>query len=811
MNQILDKIIGTYTDDNKKRVISILREIKDKYSSISNLDLKDENYFKEKTLEFKKKIQNGKSKEKVMVEALALCIRAIELKLGMHPFDTQIEAAIAMQGNTVAEMKTGEGKTLVQILSGYLNALDGNGVHICTANDYLAERDFTENSPVFEFLGLSVGLVRNNTNPIKKREAYSSDIVYSTVRNIAFDYLRDNIVKNREDRVITKPFNYAVIDEVDNTLIDEASTPIILSPDEKSTEYVDVRSKDAYMEVTNLLYTKLRGGLLTEPITPEQATATFKTNPEYDYFYCMWDKSIHIKDEYLSNELLRDAIAARHFLKEGESYTLTNKTDKNGKVMYRDNKLPLKKITIIDASTGRIAAGKKYTNGIQQAIEAKEAYLAKKNNKQYDVEFSNGLVALGICTYADFLQLYKSGVSGMTGTSSELLKDIYGLDTYQVPTRKSNVRIDNTKVYITEQEKYDAIIKQVEECYLIGRPVLIGTTSVKESKLISRLLEERNIVHNVLNAENEAFEASIIENAGQFRSVTVSTNMAGRGTDIKLSDKSRALGGLCVIGTTRNKSKRLDNQLRGRASRQGDPGSSTYYSSLEDERVIRFAGKMEFYKDVLKKQQEITEKKTGKKLEDTCIDTDAVDKAQEKDEVLTQTMIIDTIKYNEALVKQRKIIYSFRNKILDSNNIVSLIRDILTEFISEINDKKLFDKLPMLNLKLLNDLMNKQEVFDSIMSKIDDTSKMNNYNNIMKEHMLKIVDDYWVAQIQLLEVGKKMWMYEAYGKNDPLEYYNLKAYKLFKDMEYGVYSEIISMAINPSQDYSNTNTESFGR
>ena len=333
MNQILDKIIGTYTDDNKKRVISILREIKDKYSSISKLDLKDENYFKEKTFEFKKKIQNGKSKEKVMVEALALCIRAIELKLGMHPFDTQIEAAIAMQGNTVAEMKTGEGKTLVQILSGYLNALDGNGVHICTANDYLAERDFTENSPVFEFLGLSVGLVRNNTNPIKKREAYSSDIVYSTVRNIAFDYLRDNIVKNREDRVITKPFNYAVIDEVDNTLIDEASTPIILSPDEKSTEYVDVRSKDAYMEVTNLLYTKLRGGLLTEPITPEQATATFKTNPEYDYFYCMWDKSIHIKDEYLSNELLRDAIAARHFLKEGESYTLTNKTDKNGKVM----------------------------------------------------------------------------------------------------------------------------------------------------------------------------------------------------------------------------------------------------------------------------------------------------------------------------------------------------------------------------------------------------------------------------------------------------------------------------------------------
>ena len=810
MNQILDKIIGTYTDDNKKRVISILREIKDKYSSISNLDLKDENYFKEKTLEFKKKIQNGKSKEKVMVEALALCIRAIELKLGMHPFDTQIEAAIAMQGNTVAEMKTGEGKTLVQILSGYLNALDGNGVHICTANDYLAERDFTENSPVFEFLGLSVGLVRNNTNPIKKREAYSSDIVYSTVRNIAFDYLRDNIVKNREDRVITKPFNYAVIDEVDNTLIDEASTPIILSPDEKSTEYVDVRSKDAYMEVTNLLYTKLRGGLLTEPITPEQATATFKTNPEYDYFYCMWDKSIHIKDEYLSNELLRDAIAARHFLKEGESYTLTNKTDKNGKVMYGDNKLPLKKITIIDASTGRIAAGKKYTNGIQQAIEAKEAYLAKINNKQYDVEFSNGLVALGICTYADFLQLYKSGVSGMTGTSSELLKDIYGLDTYQVPTRKSNVRIDNTKVYITEQEKYDAIIKQVEECYLIGRPVLIGTTSVKESKLISRLLEERNIVHNVLNAENEAFEASIIENAGQFRSVTVSTNMAGRGTDIKLSDKSRALGGLCVIGTTRNKSKRLDNQLRGRASRQGDPGSSTYYSSLEDERVIRFAGKMEFYKDVLKKQQEITEKKTGKKLEDTCIDTDAVDKAQEKDEVLTQTMIIDTIKYNEALVKQRKIIYSFRNKILDSNNIVSLIRDILTEFISEINDKKLFDKT-FSKYCNINDLMNKQEVFDSIMSKIDDTSKMNNYNNIMKEHMLKIVDDYWVAQIQLLEVGKKMWMYEAYGKNDPLEYYNLKAYKLFKDMEYGVYSEIISMAINPSQDYSNTNTESFGR
>ncbi len=810
MNQILDKIIGTYTQDNRKRVIDILRDVKREYKSISKLDLTDEKYFKEKTLEFKKRIQKGSSKEKVMVEALALCIRAIELKLGMHPFNTQIEAAIAMQDNVVAEMKTGEGKTLVQILSGYLNALDGNGVHICTANDYLAERDFTENSPVFEFLGLSVGLVRSNSQPSKKRKAYSSDIVYSTVRNIAFDYLRDNIVKRSEDRIINRPFNYAVIDEVDNTLIDEASTPIILSPDEKSSEYVDVRSKDAYMEVTELLYTKLKGGLLLEPITPEQATATFKKNPQYDYFYCMWDKSIHINDEYLSNELLRDAIAARHFLKEGESYTLTYKKDKNGNNIIGENKLPLKKITIIDASTGRIAAGKKYTNGIQQAIEAKEAYLAKTNDQPYDVEFSNGLVALGICTYADFLQLYKSGVSGMTGTSSELLKDIYGLDTYQVPTRKSNVRIDNTKVYITEKEKYEAIVNQIEECYIIGRPVLIGTTSVKESKLISKMLEERNIVHNVLNAENEAYEAAIIENAGQFRSVTVSTNMAGRGTDIKLSDKARALGGLCVIGTTRNKSKRLDNQLRGRASRQGDPGTSTYYSSLEDERVVRFAGKMDFYKDVLKKQQEITEKRTGRKLEDTSIDTDAVDKAQEKDEFLTRTMIIETIKYNEALVKQRKIIYNFRNKILDSDNIVSLIGDILTEFISEISDKETFDDT-FSKYCNVNELANKQEVFDSIMGRIDNTSKMNDYNKIMKKHMLKIVDDYWVAQIQLLEVGKKMWMYEAYGKKDPLEYYDLKAYKLFKDMEYGIYSEIISMAINPNQEYVDTNTDTFGR
>lgn len=815
MGEIIDGILGTYTSDNRERVTRLLHEVKDKAKEFSRYSINDEKFFKDKTSEFKRRLQRGETKDDILVEALALCVRAMQLKLGISEvYDTQLIAAIAMQDNVIAEMKTGEGKTFVQILAGYVNALNGGGVHIATANDYLAERDYTENKSVFELLGLSVGLARNNFSKVAKREAYTKDVVYSTMRNIAFDYLRDNIVRNKKDKVMSKPFNYVVIDEADNTLIDEASTPIILSPDPNNTEYKDIIDKTPYTEAFEKIYTELVGGESKEPLDLSSSIEIFKRNPNLDYIYSPWNKAVYLSDKYNGDKILEDAISAVKFAQKGKSYILEDKVDDKGNIILGKNGLPLKKITLIDASTGRLAKGKQFLTGFHQAIEAKESYLASKEHKDYDVEFSNGLVALGICTYSDLLKLYKNGASGMTGTSSELLREIYGLQTYQVPTRKQNLRVDNSKIYITMEDKYEAMINNIEECYRIGRPVLVGTTSVEESKIISKMLEDRGIIHNVLNAENEAVESAIIKNAGQFKSVTVSTNMAGRGTDIKLSDKARALGGLYVIGSSRNKSSRLDNQLRGRASRQGDPGTTTYYSSLEDDRVTRFAGNMTVLKEYKKKEQEAYEKKTGMKLTDKSITSTAVDEAQEKDEALTREMIINTINYNEALVRQRENVYGFRNLILDSDNIMELISRILKESISRINDKddliNRFSKYINIDASLNRDKI-ENIIYKTIMSEINNSSKINNYEEILRERMLKTIDDYWVTQIQELEIGKKMWRYESMTAKDPLEYYNLKAYNLFQTMIDYTYQEIIDLAINPNMQYTMETEEEFSR
>ncbi len=807
MDGVIDKLIGNYTRNNKRRVKKIVEAIKEKSSEYLE---KSDSFFARKTEELKRRLQNGESKESVIVDALALCYAAIHKIKGYKPYDVQLEAAVAMQGahyqgHVVAEMKTGEGKTLVQILTAYFDALDGKSVHIVSANDYLAGRDFEGNRPVFELLGLSVGLVQAKTPAEEKRESYSKDITFSTIKNIAFDYLRDNTAKKKSDQVINRPFGHIVIDEVDSTLIDEATTPIILSPSENSPYKIGTDRK-AYMDRVKFLYSLNEDniGIAPNPITFKDATNYFKSHPKMVFIYCEWDKSVYICDEYNGDKVLRNVIIARYFFKNGVNYELCNKLDEKGKVVFDENGRPVKKINIIDGPTGRISASKKFSNGVHQAIEAIEAYKAQIAHKEYSVETSDELVPLGVCTYADVLGMYEGNVSGMTGTSSEIFEDIYGMPTYQVPTRKKNIRKDDTKYYLTKKEKYEAILDDIEECYRIGRPVLIGTTSVTESEEISMLLAKRGIIHNLLNAKSESIEAAIVANAGQFGSVTVATNMAGRGTDIELGDGVRALGGLRVIGVSRNRSSRIDNQLRGRCSRQGDPGSSIMYSSLQDERVTKNVGKLDTLISNKLKARAYIESKLGHPIKDKSIKSDFVDEAQKSDEITTVEMIKHVNAFNNPLVKQRKDVYRFRNKIFDSKNIVELIKDILRETLNNTEDVsrliELFGGYIKIDASQSIDEI-KNHIYNEISRKVDSFASNSLYHDVMRRTMIKIIDADWIEQMQILEDGKIEWMTEALDGKDPLLHYELRAYDAFLYMVNCVYEEILAYAYDPNMKY----------
>ncbi len=801
MDGIIDKIIGTYTKDNKERVMSIVEAVKVKIPEYLS---KDDNYFKEKTEEFKRKLKNGASRESIEVDALALCCAAIYKIQGYFPYDVQIEAATAMQGNVVAEMKTGEGKTLVQILVAYLDSLDGKSVHIVSANDYLCGRDFELNKGVFEFLGLSVGLVQGSTSAEDKQEAYKCDIMFSTLKNIAFDYLRDNIAKDIKKRVGANSFGHIVIDEIDSILIDEARTPLILTPEEDS-EYKFESESDSYLKASYSALYELKGKKADAPFTSDELYQHFKDNPDDDFIIDSWYHVLYVSDKYEGNEIIKNALVARIFFEKGKNYLLVDKLDEHGNIVYNKEGLPIKVVQIIDGPTGRMSKSKKYMHGIQQAVEAKEAILAKVNKEKYAVELSDTYAPVGICTYSDVLSMYTGRVSGMTGTSSEILNGLYGLPTYQVPTRKKNIRQDETKYYLNKEEKYEAILKDIEECYRIGRPVLIGTASVGESIEISKMLAERGIIHNVLNAENEYVESSIIANAGQFGSVTVATNMAGRGTDIKLGEGVRELGGLRVIGTSRNISSRTDNQLRGRCSRQGDPGSSIYYSSLEDERVSKYTGKLDFYIKNKLNQRKLKEKRTGMPVQDKSIECDFIDKSQKFDEASTTSKIDELNVFNQPLAIQRKKVYEFRNLILESENPIDIIiNTILPNALERINT---MDELKLrfgsyISFDDNEDLKDaKAKVSSIIANKIKQYGKNPSYKVRMKKRMLKILDDNWVSQIQLLENGKVQWRYEMLGGRDPIERYNRRAYDEFQMMIICVFDEMLSYAYNPNMEY----------
>ena len=866
-----DIIFGNYTQNNSKAIKQIVSEVSShslecknitnnrNYSPNINLPRRmtyEEEAFYNKTLEFRKRLRNGETLDDIMAEALSVVREAIYRKLDMYPYDTQIEASIAMMGrnlngesreNIIAEMKTGEGKTLVQILVAYLNALDAtkdedpskwSSVHIMTSNDALALRDSTNNRRVFDLLGLSCGFVPSRKSLVglgpaelniakrRKQDAYKCDIVYATTSTIAFDYLNDNTIYEIKDKNITKEFTYAIVDEADDLLIDQAANPLILSSN--SSIKSDYDRTELYKWATMFLYgnSDVRKNPLSFKVFDKYEDSKYKKTTE-DYVFYSDENHVYLKDR-ISNEInflsngdsdlanlrymaLQDCILARHAYLKDVQYGVVN--DRINPKIAR--------VVLISSTTGRNKESNKYMNGIQEAIEAKEEYFENNgpiSRKRFHIELTKRNTTKAMCTYPDFLGLYSKRVCGMTGTSDrEEFKSIYGFETYEVPPREKNIRIDEEdEIYLTKEEKYKAILNEVVNCYNRKQPVLIGTTSVSESKEISYLLSSMGILHNLLNAENESEENKIIENAGKKGMVTVSTNMAGRGTDIKLGEGVRELGGLYVIGTSKNNSVRIDKQLRGRAGRQGDPGKTKFFSSLEDNLVKLYypSDTLSGFIEVIKDKPRPLKDKKSKYI---------INKSQSNKEGLDKSSRYTSERFNYIFTNQKNIIYNLRNSILmiDVNNQKDLVK-FINYFTKILSDNIIFtcNNYNYETIKCLyKDIIDidscyskninefKNNLYTSIFGKVRSnfsgkisTLEVKNYVNRMRYVYLRIIDDYWVSHFDTLELLKKKMMTSLSG--DVFKEYEKEANHIFThELLPSIFNEMIAYSVNPSLKY----------
>ena len=837
-----DKIFGNYTVQNRNRIRRIVNQIdsssiKNKYASMSDDELKD------MTQIFKDRISKGETLDDVMVDAIAVCREVTKRQLGMFHYNVQVEAAVAMHDNAVAEMKTGEGKTLVQILSAYLNALEGKSVHVITSNDYLALRDMEQNKKVYNALGLSCGNIRPKVEMRKledRQREYNCDIVYGTASTIAFDYLDDNKVKDSSERVNLKGYGYAIVDEVDSILLDDGITPLIKAESLKPPAgqgkdyYTNIYTWACeYVEENNLSceeYDKEQFFRSHEEEIENQMIASGKKHKSARVFHDTasvelsstlearilknlyptreWkDLTREEKDDYnFRLGAIKNYMLAKFHYKSGTDYTVQpegpNKKTKDG--------LPNYSVEIIGESTGRILHGRRFMNGLHESIEAKEAYIAKKEGRPYGVEIKNPTVTTAKCTYPDFFGKYENGICGMTGTSNqEDFMDIYGLPTYEVPSRKTNKRIDEEdEVYATKEQKYKAIVDEVIKARETLQPVLIGVTSVEESLLVSKMLKEVGIRHSVLNAEQSENEASIVSTAGLLGKVTIATNMAGRGTDIKLGEGVAEVGGLYVIGTTKNRNERIDNQLKGRAGRQGDPGKTKFYSSLEDNYVLRRGGDkllsiihgLSDLKGIIAKKGKVVAKSILKMV-NRC------QKSQEEEDKKTR-MVSEQM--GQVLTTQKNGVYEFRNHILDSNDIVSVIEGQIDRYVDEVvdryTDEEMDTKLsPFIDTEIYKDISKpkdkKTTIKNALKSKLDKVPKSEKYKQETRSKMLDIIDDYWISQMEYLDQIQRGSVYQAYAERDPIKAYQEEATLQYRDMIDYVRNEMIAYALNPTLKY----------
>ena len=760
---ILTKILGTDQERNRKKLMPLVNKINGWEKKICKLSDKA---LQGKTDEFRGRLKRGETLDDLLPEAFAVVRETAKRTIGLRHHDVQLIGGIVLHQGEIAEMANGEGKTLVATLPAYLNALGGEGVHIVTVNDYLAKRDRDWMSPIYEYLGLSVGAIQNQMENTKRREAYQCDITYGTNNEFGFDYLRDNMTLQLEDRV-QRGFNYAIVDEVDSILIDEARTPLIISGlAEKSTEL--------YYKIDRLVR-RLRKDRDYE-IDEKNQTVALK-----DMGIANAERLLRVKNIYQDTQEdyilhINQAIRAHELYERDRDYLV-----KNGEVV------------IIDEFTGRLMPGRRWSDGLHQAIEAKEGLRIRNENQ-----------TLATITLQNYFRMYKK-LAGMTGTAyteAAEFKKIYNLNVVVIPTHKPIIRENfPDRVYQTEKAKFKAVIKKIDELYRKERPVLVGTRSVEKSEHLSKMLREKGIPHTVLNAKYHEREAQIIAQAGQKRAVTIATNMAGRGTDIKLGEGVKELGGLFVIGTERHESRRIDNQLRGRAGRQGAPGASHFYVSLEDE-LMRLFGSERV--GSLMKRLKIPE---DEPIEHPWVSR-SLERAQQQVERRNFETRKQLLEYDDVMNKQREVIYKEREKVLKEKNvqeeILEMIKDTMDEIVSTYIDKKvrpeewdiagLYKRIgllftPHIPYSSLKEIYDRKELKEKIKEEAIKAYKEKEArlsSEIMRELektiLLHIIDSRWKDHLYAMDSLKEGIGLRGYGQRDPLVEYKREAFGMFEDL-----------------------------
>ena len=848
--KLLEKIFGTYSSREIKRILPIV----DKIEAIEE-DLKklSDDELRAKTDDFKNRLKSGETLDDILPEAFATVAEASSRVLGMRHFRVQLIGGIIIHQGRIAEMKTGEGKTLVATLPVYLNALEGKGVHVVTVNDYLAKRDSIWMGKLYNFLGLTVGLVIPNMSPDEKRKAYNSDITYGTNNEFGFDYLRDNMTMDKES-MVQRELNYAIVDEIDSILIDEARTPLIISGNVN-------KQSDLYKQANSFAR-----GLKARKVVEKNDKEFDETDEDYDYIVDLKAHTVALTntgtkkaEKYFGIESLSDVsnLAISHHINQAlRAYGLMTR-DKD--YIVRDGK-----VLIVDEFTGRIMDGRRYSDGLHQAIEAKEG-----------VTIANESQTLATITFQNYFRLYHK-LAGMTGTAKteeEEFKGIYKLDIVEIPTNKPVIRKDyNDVVYKTQAAKFNAIVNEVEECYNNGQPVLVGTVSIDKSEILSNLLKKKKIPHQVLNAKFHEKEAEIIAQAGKYKAVTIATNMAGRGTDIMLGgnlefivrselakkgytpeeielaitpihndnprvieakkdmkeiedkykpeiqkekEKVIAAGGLRIIGSERHESRRIDNQLRGRSGRQGDPGASRFYIAMDDDLMKLFGSdKMTKVIDALGIPDDMP-------IEQKML-TSTIESAQKKVEGRNYTIRKNVLEYDDVMNQQREIIYSQRREVIESDNVYDIVKKLYAGIISSIV-KEYFtsaDSITSIDYNAVNAVLRNlfgedniikqediksldeedmtelltQKIDDIYQMRVEEAKKLNieaEFNKIAKYLVLNTVNQKWMDHIDAITALKEGIGLRAYAQTNPLEAYKIESFNMFEELVKSIREESV--------------------
>ncbi len=792
---IVEKIFGTHSERELKRITALADGIEALRPTMQALS---DEALRGKTHEFKKRLEEGATLDDLLVEAYAAVREAARRVLNMEHFRVQLIGGVILHQGRIAEMKTGEGKTLVSTLPAYLNALSGRGVHVVTVNDYLAKRDAEWMGQVHEFLGLKVGVVLNSMTPEERREAYGCDITYVTNNELGFDYLRDNMVIYKEQLVL-RDLHYAIIDEVDSVLIDEARTPLIISGQSgKSTRLY---------EACDILARQMTRGKDMEDLSKIDAIMGIEQEESGDFIVNEKDKVVNLTAEGVSKVeqfFQIENLADPDNLEIQHNIILALRAHN---LMFRDQDYVVKdeQVLIVDEFTGRIMPGRRYSDGLHQAIEAKEHVKVKRESK-----------TLATITFQNFFNKFekKCGMTGTALTEEKEFRDIYGMDVIEIPTNKPVQRIDQQDaVYKTRKEKLHAIVEAVKQAHATGQPVLVGTITIEASEELSRLLRKEGIEHKVLNAKFHELEAEIVADAGIHGAVTIATNMAGRGTDIKLDEEARAAGGLKIIGTERHESRRIDNQLRGRSGRQGDPGESKFYISLEDD-LMRLFGSERLIKMFnalgIPENQEIEHKTL----------TNAIETAQKKIESNNFGIRKNLLEYDQVMNEQREIIYAERHRVLNGESMRDAIYKMITDIVENTVDMCIGDDtdpddwdmtelntllLPVIPLRVINrgriEQLKKNSLkhqlkeeavrlYESKEAEFPETEAIRELERVV---LLKVIDRRWMDHIDDMDQLRQGIGLQAYGQRDPLVEYKLSGYEMFDSMTDSIREDTVKL------------------